>query len=148
MKRKRFKHHVDIFCDMFCGWRLANCYDRLVEMGSGVYEIDVLTEQCAKDGAPIEPLSIAGELAYWFRADTEAEGISLTSIRTARLRAKLSIERLAGRRRTNVIFPGREEADYIRCHIECESVLESDDDRYEARKQDYEEWPYPLSQQA
>lgn len=148
MKRKRFNHHVDIFCDMFCGWRLTNCYDRLVELGSGVYEIDVLTERCTKDGAAIESLSIAGELAHWFRIDAGESHIDLGSVRTAKLRAKIAIERLEGRRHTNVIFPGREEADYIRCHIDCESVLESGDDRYEARKQDYEEWPYPLSQRA
>ena len=148
MKRKRFRHHVDIFCDMFRGWRLTNCYDRLAELGSGIYEIDVLTEQCAKDGAPLESLSIAGELAHWFRADAQAAAIDLTSVRTARLCAKLSMERLVGRRRTNVVFPGREEAGYICCHIHCEAVLESDGDRYESRRQAYEEWPYPLSKNA
>jgi hypothetical protein len=148
MKRKRFSHHVDIFCEMFCGWRLTNCYDRLVELGSGEYEIDVLSEGCTKDGAAIEPLSIAGELAAWFKKDTEEAKIGLALIRTARLHAKIEIEHLVGTRRTNVIFPGKERARYVRCRISCHSVLESGKDRYEARKEDYEEWPYPFSKTA
>ena len=101
-----------------------------------------------KDGVSIESLSIAGELAHWFRTDAGESQIDLGSVRTAKLRAKIAIEPLQGRRRTNVVFPGKEGADYVWCHIDCESVLESGDDRYEARKQDDEEWPYPLSKQA
>jgi len=145
MKKKRFSHHVDIFCEMFCGWRLTNSYDRLVELGSGDYEIDILSEACTKDGAPIDTLSIAGELATWFKNDAEEAQIDLNLVQTARLRAKIGIEQLVGARRTNVIFPGKEGANYVRCRINCYSVLESGGDCYEARKEDYEEWPYPLS---
>ncbi len=148
MKRKRFSHHVDIFCEMFCGWRLANCYDRLVELGSGEYEIDVLSEACTKDGAAIEPLSIAGELAAWFKKDAEDARIDLALVGRARLHAKVVIERLVGKRRSNVIFPGKEGASYVRCHIACHSELESGADRYESKKEHYEEWPYPLTKQA
>ena len=110
MKKKRFSHHVDIFCDMFCGWRLANCYNRLVELGSGQYEIDVLSEACVKDGVSIPPLSIAGELAVWFKRDVEEAHIDFASVRVARLRVKIDIDRLVGERHTNVVFPGKEEA--------------------------------------
>lgn len=145
MRRKRFKHHVDIFCDMFCGWRLASSYDRLVELGSGSLEIDVLTERCSKDGVSITPLSIAGELGVWFRDDARAAGIELSSVRVARLRVSLLIEPLTGRRRTNVVFPGREETGYVRCQFDCSALLESEGDRYEAHRQDYQEWPSPFT---
>ncbi len=148
MKRKRFSHHVDIFCEMFCGWRLTNSYDRLTELGSGEYEIDILSDSCTKDGEPIPSLSIAGELSHWFKRDAADEQIDLSTVQIARLHARLVIDRLEDRRRTNVIFPGREEADYVQCRIECHAVLESGSDRYEARKQDYEEWPYPISKPA
>ncbi len=148
MKKKRFSHHVDIFCEMFCGWRLTNCYDRLVELGSGEYEIDVLSEACVKDGVSIAPLSIAGELTVWFKKDLEDAHIDFALVRTARLHVKIDIERLVGGRRTNVAFPGKDGASYVRCRIDCHALLESGDDRYEAEKEDYDEWPYPLSKTA
>ena len=77
VRRKRLQHSADTFCQMFCGWRLANSYKDLERLGSGTLSIDVLVGSCRFDGTPIEPLSIAGELHSWLCEDLAAQGIPI-----------------------------------------------------------------------
>jgi hypothetical protein len=91
MRRKRLKHNAHILCDMFHGWRLMNCWDRILALGSGILEIDALSAECTFNGQPIESLTIAEELRLWLRDDLAAQGIPLTAIRSARLEVQLEL---------------------------------------------------------
>src|SRR5205085_1874444 len=89
VRRKRLQHSADTFCQMFCGWRLANSYKDLGRLGSGTLSIDVLVGSCRFDGTPIEPLNIAGELHSWLCEDLTAQGITIGALLRAGLTARL-----------------------------------------------------------
>jgi hypothetical protein len=91
VRRKRLKHNAHILCDMFHGWRLINCWDRIQALGSGTLEIDALSAECKFNGQPIESLTIAGELRHWLRNDLAAQGVPLTAIHSARLEVQLHV---------------------------------------------------------
>src|SRR5689334_12628046 len=53
MNRKRLQHVADTMCQMFCGWRLIESKPNLVNLGSGILEIDAITGQCVFQGKSI-----------------------------------------------------------------------------------------------
>src|ERR1700674_5758431 len=62
MPRHALKNAGDTLCHMFCGWRQVFSKSRLVELGSGTLEIDVLTSESVFGGNHIPTLPIASEL--------------------------------------------------------------------------------------
>lgn len=74
----------------------------------------------------------------------EKESIPLNSVSTAKLTVLLEIDRLEGKRKTNVVYPQNPHGDYFTFKIEASAILISDPDTYKSTKLDYEEWPYPL----
>jgi hypothetical protein len=146
MRRKRLKHAADILCQMFCGWRLINCKPELVGYGSGVLEIDVLTDGCCFNGQPIAELPIAVELMEWLKEDLAAHRIPIEALSCAKLKAHLSFtEILWGERKTNEHYfdDGRtvRTAKMHRCLIRCESEVATDEAAYRSELEDLEEWP-------
>ncbi len=147
MRRKRLKHNAFILCHMFCGWRLVNCYDRLVALGSGTLQINALTAECRFNGEPVEPLSIAWELHHWLREDLAAQRLTIEEIQSARLDARLELSLVARRARvTRAAHFGADRQHvsgpmFHRCSIACRSELATDDTVYCAEYEDVEEWP-------
>ena len=147
MRRKRLKHNAFILCHMFCGWRLVNCYNRLVALGSGTLEIDALTAECRFNGAPVEPLSIAWELHHWLREDLAAQGLPVEVVRSARLAARLDLSEVAPQARVTQAAHFGPRGQHVsgptfhRCSIACRSELATDDAVYAAEYEDVEEWP-------
>ena len=142
MRRKRLQHHADIFCQMFCGWRLMNDHETLSELGSGSLQIDVLTGDCMFDDKLIEKLKIAGEIDGWFRDEILAHKIPIELISCASLSVQLQIEPLIGPRRTTEIWAdANAKTTYTSCHIFCESRISTDELDYASQLRDYEEWP-------
>jgi hypothetical protein len=140
MRRKRLQHQADIFCQMFCGWRLCNSHEALTALGSGILHIDVLAETVTHNGTPLQELNIVGELSAWFRADLLDNNISLEHIRSATLDAELTIADLSGPRRSPEKWNTRINR-YLSCDIRCRSHIETDERSYESEMVDHEEWP-------
>ena len=132
---------------MFCGWRLVNSYGTLEQLGSGELRIDALTEACSFDGAPVQSLSIATELAAWLREDLAANRIEAAAVREALLVADLEfgeIDRSGRTTRSEHFAPdGRHvsPARFIRLDIRCSSRVATDERIYTSEYRDREEWP-------
>jgi hypothetical protein len=74
---------------MFCGWQLYPDWEKLAELGDGVLEIDVLSENCKFNSVEIPNLSILGALRSWLLQDLESSRIPLESIESAKLTVQL-----------------------------------------------------------
>jgi len=86
MRRKRINHQVDIFCDMFSGWRLVNDMDTLIQLQSGQFVLDFIAKTMKFNGEPLErDLNMLTEIAVWFGKDLVDSKIEKTSIQSATL---------------------------------------------------------------
>jgi hypothetical protein len=134
------QHQADIFCEMFCGWRLCNSHEELTARGSGALHIDVLGGTATHNGTDLQDLSIAGELIAWFQRDLRDNDIPVEQIRSATLDAELTITGLSGPRRSPVIWNTKINR-YLCCDIRCRSRIETDERSYHSEMADHEEWP-------
>ena len=147
MGRKRLNHAADTLCDMFCGWRLANSYRGLEQLGSGRLEIDVLRAACRFNGQEIDTLPIAGELSSWFVEDCAAYGIPLNDLSKAASVADLELSEVgqAHRQTREVHFDVGGQAmtkgRFNRLVIRCVSEIALGEHRYGSKRRDVEEWP-------
>lgn len=91
MKLKRLKHQSYILCHMFCGWQLYPDWEKLAELGDGILEIDVLTENCKFNSKDIPALSIAGAIRSWLFQDLETNRIPPDSIESAKLKIHMRV---------------------------------------------------------
>ena len=111
MRRKRLQHAADNLCQMFCGWQQASSKHRLVELGSGSLEIDVLSGVEAALYA-----RLVFDMIPWDAKTTDSQffwhgGEPATADRMHR------------------------------CRFECSSVVRTDEARYEGKFGEVEEWP-------
>lgn len=147
MKHHRLKHAADVLCEMFCGWRLMNCYPDLVHLGSGQLEINAITGACTFNGVPIKSLSIAEEIRIWLTEDTQANNISLANIEMAVLRANLILASVTASRRATIDQhfdkEGREirSGQFHRLEIQASSHIQTSEAQYQSSINDVEEWP-------
>jgi hypothetical protein len=100
MRRKRLQHDADVLSQMFCGWRLMNSYDRLLQLGSGTLHIDALTAHCNFADTGIEPLPIAEEMRSWLMADLNANGIPASGVLRAVLVTEILLDTIPWQART------------------------------------------------
>lgn len=86
MRRKRINHQVDIFCDMFSGWRLANDMDTLIQLQSGQFTFDFVSNTVKLNGFPYEKeFHMLTEISAWFDKDLVDNNIDKVSILKATL---------------------------------------------------------------
>ncbi len=146
MPRKVLKNAADAMCHMFCGWRQLSSKNRLVELGSGTLEIDILTGESIFDEKGIPKLPIAIELQLSLQRFLVSNRIHVPVLR-ARLRVKLSFSRITWEERTN-----RVEMFYVkgkaiqgtqmhRCKFECDSEIVTDARTARTCYEEVEEWP-------
>ncbi|MBD5779806.1 hypothetical protein IEN85_09905 [Pelagicoccus sp. NFK12] len=121
MRKKRFKHHVHIFCHMFCGWQIVNDHKRLLEMQSGELKINVLSAECAHNGNRIEPLLIAETIRDWFLEDLKTQRIENKDIEKAELIVEFEVSK---------DLKSSKSAPNIEHRFECTGILETEDTRY------------------
>jgi hypothetical protein len=140
MRRKRVQHQADIFCQMFCGWRLCNSHERLTALGSGPLHIDVFAGTATHNGTALQDLNIAGELSAWFQRDLLDNNIPVEQIRSATLDAELTITGLSGPRRSPEIW-NTKISRYLSCDVRCRSHIKTDETSYQSEMVDHEEWP-------
>jgi hypothetical protein len=139
MRRKRLQHQADIFCHMFCGWRLMNDHQTITQQGSGRIIIDLLSENSTYNNKII-PLNMTCELITWFNEDLQAHNIDKSFIKKALLTVDLEVGDLKGDRKAPERWNSKIR-DFIFCKITSNSFIETDEKIYESSYQDYEEWP-------
>jgi hypothetical protein len=140
MRRKRLQHQADIFCQMFCGWRLCNSHEVLTGLGSGAIHIDVLAGTATHNGNVVLDLNMAGELKAWFQGDLRDNNIPVEQIRSATVDADLTIADLSGPRQAPEIWTTKIKR-YLACDIQCRSYIQTDEKCYDSQLMDHEEWP-------
>lgn len=147
MKKRRLKHCVDVFCQMFCGWRLANSYNDLAALGSGLLVIDAKQGDCTFNGQTIVPLSIAGEIHIWLVDDLHANRIPLSVISSATLTVQMVLEPISTKERSTLVQYMRPDGmsirsdSFLRLTVNCKGCIVVEDFRYEALLSDVIEWP-------
>ncbi len=141
MAQNRLNHSADIFCEMLCGWRLANGYKEIIELGSGSYEMNILAESSAFNGKPVS-LYMTAEIAAWFKKDIAINNVDINSVDSAQILADIEVKPLEGKRKTNTHFPQAEKsATYYSIKIKCQSEILAFGKKFKSAKEDYEEFP-------
>ena len=145
--KKRLKNSADVACQMFCGWRLTTSKNRLVELGSGVLEIHLLTGECFFEGVSVHSLPICGEIQLWFGKELAAQKIHPEAIARATIKATIKLSLIPSTERENkeqAFYEHNQEirtTEMHRCVIECVSEIATEKTSYTSRLRDVEEWP-------
>lgn len=146
MTRNELKNTAETLCHMFCGWRQIFSKSRLVELGSGTLEVDVLAGECFFDGKHIPILPIAKELRGCLHRAQAANSFRQSVLR-ARLRVGLSFSTIPWNERTRPkeIFyvhgqPIRT-AQMHRCKFVCDSEIVEGPRTHRSNYTAIEEWP-------
>jgi hypothetical protein len=103
---------------MFVGWRVIDDLPRLLEVGDGTVEIDLLTAATSLQGKAVEPLRISREISLWLLEQFEVQRIPKAEVTTARLTVNFSAQDAPGR------SPGHTQR---RLRFRCESAIEVGD---------------------
>jgi len=86
MRRKRINHQVDIFCYMFSGWKLVNDMDTLIQLQSGQFALDFISNTVKLNGVPFDKeFHMLTEISAWFDKDLADNNIDKVSILKATL---------------------------------------------------------------
>ena len=134
-------------CQMFCGWRLHATKPRLVELGHGVLELDLVSAQCFFQESRIEELRVAEELQLWLNMELAANDVPIKDLTHTRLIATFSITRISWDERSSIkelflrngvpIAAG----DMHRCRIDCTCEIAMNDAKYFHSHAEVLEWP-------
>lgn len=93
MRRKRFQHHTDIFCDMFSGWKLVNDMKSLVEFENGIIEFDFINKKQKLNGLESRVnFNMFFEILEWFIDDLKNHNIDMKLIKEAKLIVEFDIK--------------------------------------------------------
>ena len=145
MRRKRLQHVADIICQMFCGWRLNASKPNLVDLGSGILQIDAMTGNCIFQGKQIDQLRIAEEIRAWMSDDLTANNIPADALTTAQLSVRLSFSVVPWSAPKGEIFYSGGKAIQTekmnRCLMECDSHIVTDEAVYRSQLTEVQEWP-------
>jgi len=117
MHRKRFKHHVHIFCHMFCGWQLFQDFDELQRLESGVLEVNVKDGSCLHNGTENKTLVMPRILHRWFFDDLAAHNIDPDSVQEAKLQVNFCMNEFG--------VTGGKQPEFL-----CQSQLVAGESRY------------------
>lgn len=118
---------------MFVGWRLAVTSDdipRLIEIGSGQLDVDLLSSANQLDGVEVAPFGIVEEVGAWLRERCDADGIDIAELQEVSIRLRFSASETARSRR----FPVRE------LDFELSSTVRTDERTYAGSLTKGERW--------
>ena len=145
MRRKRLQNVADTMCQMFCGWRLIGSKSNLLRLGSGTFEIDVITGQCLFQGKVTGQLTIAEDLRAWLQQELATNKIPISTLIDAHLTVKLSFSVVPWNKHTREIFYSDGKVARTkkmnRCIMDCESRVTTDEKVYRSKRIEVQEWP-------
>ena len=129
MKRKRINHQVDIFCEMFSGWKLSQDIDTLIQLQSGQFTFDFLLKNVKLNNEPFDRnLTILFEISDWFEHDLTHNNIEKTSINSATLVVDFILKVIDGK-------PKSRTRKIIDINLKMKSSIVTDEKEYIATKE-------------
>lgn len=136
MKRKRINHQVDIFCEMFSGWRLVNDLETLVELQSGRLDLNLIDRTLKLNNEPFEKdFHMLHEISDWFDRDLTENKIDKKSLLGANLEVDFiaTVKNGTPRSRTKKI---------VEINLDMNAAIQTDDKLYETAKDKVIEYQY------
>lgn len=121
MRRGLLQDYANTACQMFFGWRSFDDVPRLLEVGDGIVEINLLTVETFVNDAHVEPLHICHEINLWLLERLAAEQLGPDSLDTAQLTVSFSARDSAGRSAAHT---------QRRLRFDCRSVIAMDGKSY------------------
>lgn len=134
MRKKRIKHQVDVFCDMFSGWRLISDMETLLTLKNGIIEFDFINNNIKlNDDIYEKRFYMFSELSEWFERDLINNNIDKNSILKAMLKVEFSVGVKEGKpiSRTKRIFI---------INLKMKSQILTDEKDYSIEKEDIQEY--------
>lgn len=124
MRRKILQHFSNVCCQMFLT-SLRN-YDlvNFVIFGSGIVEIDFLSQRCTHNGLGISPLHYCVEYRQWLEEQCKKNGVDFCGILAATMRIELTVEI-----RRNGDSGVKAWLSTVQ-HYSCRSLIETDEKKY------------------
>ena len=121
--------------------------NRLVELGSGTLEIQLLTGECVFNGSSVDSLPISREIQLWFSKELAAQKIQAETIVRATIKATIGLTLIPWTKRENnkeMFYIDNQEVrtmEMHRCAIDCVCHISTEGGSYVSRRKDLEEWP-------
>lgn len=134
MGRKRIKHQVDVFCDMFSGWRLINDMETLLELKNGNLEFDFINKSIKLNGENcLKTFHMFFEISNWFERDLLNNNIDKNDLLKASLIVSFLVNVKEGkpRSRSKRIFT---------IDLKMKSQIFTDEKEYSIEKEDFQEY--------
>jgi hypothetical protein len=98
MGHKVLQDHVNVFCQMFMGWRMQQDLDTFARLPAGHLRINVLEATCEHSVTGRVDTYIAGEIKAWFLHRLELHRIPLHDIVEAQLAVHMKVTGLFGKK--------------------------------------------------
>jgi len=144
MSRKRLQNIADVMCQIFCGWRQISSKPRLVELGSGMLEIDAVTGACAFEGKDTEQLRIAEEIRAWLQSELGTNKIGAEFL-SAHLYVRLLFSLVPWDEQMRQLFYSSKGAmrteQMHQCLMECHSEIRAEEVSYTSDLVETQKWP-------
>ena len=132
-------------CQMFCGWRLVGSKPSMVNLGSGILEIDAISGKCLFEGRNIDQLTIASELCASVQHHLAATKTPIATLTGASLVVTLSFSVVPWNETTRETFLAAGKIvrtkEMNRCVMKCQSQVTTDDATYRSELTEVQEWP-------
>ena len=129
MRRKVLKHYADTVCQMFCGWQNFD-WDPLIQRGSGVLMIDLLTGECRHNKERMPQLSVVRVLQSWLFDRCAKDSVPTDFLKAVQLRVELNIRNDVPSDKSQVV-----------CSLDCSSLIKTDEKDYSGTFRDEERLP-------
>lgn len=128
MRRKVLQDIVNVFCQMFVGWRMGDDLSLLIGAGSCSITIDVLAGTASIDEKPTK-LHVAGEISAWFNDRLKELNIPSGAFVSANLNVTqtLRLEETKSKKVAHFDF-------------KCESRINTDEKTYEGQLAESHSW--------
>ena len=128
MRRKRINHQVDVFCEMFSGWRLSNDLETLIELKRGHLYLDFLNKSIKLNGELWDKeFHMLYEIAAWFDKDINDFKIDKYLIKEASLSVDFDVSVKERKSKSRTIRD-------IELNLQTKSKIETDEVEYSAEK--------------
>jgi len=128
MRRKRINHQVDIFCEMFSGWRLSNDLETLIELKKGHLYLDFLNNSIKLNGELWhKEFHMLNEIAAWFDKDISDYKIDKHLIKEASLSVDFDVSVKERKSKSRTIRD-------IELNLQTKGKITTDEEEYTAEK--------------
>ena len=134
MRKKRIKHQVDTFCEMFSGWRISGDIETLITLKTGKFTLDFI-ENCVllNDNIYSKPFHLFNEISNWFDRDLAENDIDKKNINKANLIVHFSVSLKEGKPKS------RNKRAFI-IELKMRSEIFTDEKEYSIEKENVQEY--------